>query len=62
MILQLLDEETSVQGSSCYEQGSSWAMEVGSHLKVCPIKLENINLNGQMLVEVWKFGLINSLR
>ena len=39
-------------GSSNYEQGSSWAVEVGSHLKVCSIVVENINKNGQMLVEV----------
>ncbi|KAM7521690.1 hypothetical protein LguiA_011592 [Lonicera macranthoides] len=50
--MKLLDKETSVQGSSSYEQGSSWAMEVGSHLKVCPIKVENINMNRQMLVEM----------
>ncbi|XWS36407.1 hypothetical protein CRYUN_Cryun20dG0083100 [Craigia yunnanensis] len=39
-------------GSSNYDQGSSWAVEVGSHLKVCSILVENINKNGQMLVEV----------
>ncbi|GMI69308.1 LONESOME HIGHWAY LIKE 1, EMBRYO DEFECTIVE 1444 [Hibiscus trionum] len=39
-------------GSSNYEQGSSWAVEVGSHLKVCSIVVENINKNGQMLVEL----------
>ncbi|XVF21613.1 hypothetical protein REPUB_Repub12eG0105200 [Reevesia pubescens] len=39
-------------GSSNYEQGSSWAVEVGSHLKVCSIVVENINKNGQMLVEM----------
>ncbi|XVE72964.1 hypothetical protein DITRI_Ditri11bG0079800 [Diplodiscus trichospermus] len=44
-------------GSSNYEQGSSWAVEVGSHLKVCSIVVENINKNGQMLVEVCKESL-----
>ncbi|KAE8686079.1 hypothetical protein F3Y22_tig00111085pilonHSYRG00005 [Hibiscus syriacus] len=39
-------------GSSNYEQGSSWAVELGSHLKVCSIVVENINKNGQMLVEL----------
>ncbi|XP_022769538.1 transcription factor EMB1444-like [Durio zibethinus] len=39
-------------GSSNYEHGSSWAVEVGSHLKVCSIVVENINKNGQMLVEL----------
>lgn len=53
MILQLLGKETSACKSSIYEQGSSWAMEVGPHMKVCPIKVETINMNGQMLVEVW---------
>lgn len=37
--------------SQC-EQGSSWAVEVGNDHKVCPIIVENINMNGQMLVEV----------
>lgn len=41
-----------IQGSSNYDQGSSWAVEVGSHLKVCSIIVENLNKNGQMLVEV----------
>lgn len=35
-----------------YDQGSSWAVEVGSHLKVCTIIVENLNMNGQMLVEM----------
>lgn len=39
-------------GSSNYEQGSSWAVEVGSHMKVCPIIVENLNMDGQMVVEV----------
>ncbi|GLU03650.1 hypothetical protein SLE2022_208380 [Rubroshorea leprosula] len=43
---------TGVQGSSNYDQGSSWAVEVGSHLKVCSIIVENLNKNGQMLVEM----------
>uniref|UniRef100_A0A6N2KXG1 BHLH domain-containing protein n=1 Tax=Salix viminalis TaxID=40686 RepID=A0A6N2KXG1_SALVM len=38
--------------ASNYEQGSSWAVEVGSHLKVSSIIVENLNKNGQMLVEM----------
>ncbi|KAI7730129.1 hypothetical protein M8C21_001417 [Ambrosia artemisiifolia] len=34
------------------EQGSSWAMEVGNDLKVCPIIVENIGTEGQMLIEM----------
>ncbi|KAK1560055.1 hypothetical protein Q3G72_021611 [Acer saccharum] len=43
---------TSIQGCSNYEQGSSWAVEVGSHLNVCSIIVENLHKNGQMLVEM----------
>ncbi|XP_058222274.1 transcription factor EMB1444-like [Rhododendron vialii] len=45
-------KRTSLGGLPGYDQGSSWAMEVGSHLKVCPIMVENINVNGQMLIEM----------
>ncbi|KAB5568276.1 hypothetical protein DKX38_002069 [Salix brachista] len=38
--------------ASDYEQGSSWAVEVGSHLKVSSIIVENLNKSGQMLVEM----------
>ncbi|KAL3603513.1 hypothetical protein D5086_004372, partial [Populus alba] len=38
--------------ASKYEQGSSWAVEVGGHLKVSSIIVENLNKNGQMLVEM----------
>ncbi|KDP26554.1 hypothetical protein JCGZ_17712 [Jatropha curcas] len=38
--------------SSNYEKGSSWAVEVGGHLKVSSIVVENLNKNGQMLVEM----------
>ncbi|KAJ9543384.1 hypothetical protein OSB04_023091 [Centaurea solstitialis] len=50
--LKLLGKETGVRGSSIHEQGSSWAMEVGNHLKVCPVTVENVGTNGQMLVEM----------
>lgn len=40
------------KGIQNYEQGSSWAVEVGSHLKVGSIMVENINMNGQMLIEM----------
>ncbi|PSS09438.1 Transcription factor like [Actinidia chinensis var. chinensis] len=49
---KLLDKETVVRGLPSYDQGSTWAVEVGSHLKVCPIIIENINMNGQMLIEM----------
>ncbi|KAJ4822109.1 hypothetical protein Tsubulata_002831 [Turnera subulata] len=38
--------------TSSYEQGSSWAVEVGGHLKVSSIIVENLNKSGQMLVEM----------
>ncbi|KAK9704898.1 hypothetical protein RND81_07G018400 [Saponaria officinalis] len=43
--------EMGVLGSG-FEQGSSWAVEVGGHMKICPILVENINMNGQMLIEM----------
>lgn len=51
--LQLHDDETAgFVRSSSSEHGSSWAVEVGGHLKVCSIVVENLDKNGQMLVEV----------
>ncbi|CAL0299691.1 unnamed protein product [Lupinus luteus] len=44
--------ETDNDGSSTYQQGSSWAMEVGGHLKIRSILVENLSKNGQMLVEM----------
>ncbi|KAK7284103.1 hypothetical protein RJT34_18842 [Clitoria ternatea] len=44
--------ETDILESSSYEQGSSWAMEVGGHLKVHSILVENLSKSGQMLVEM----------
>ncbi|XP_058737960.1 transcription factor EMB1444-like isoform X2 [Vicia villosa] len=44
--------EADILGSSSSEQGSSWAMEVGGHLKVHSILVENLSKNGQMLVEM----------
>lgn len=49
---QLCPKDTSMLGSSNYERGSSWAVEVGGNLKVCSIVVENLNKNGQMVVEV----------
>ncbi|KAL8138993.1 hypothetical protein V2J09_004994 [Rumex salicifolius] len=37
---------------SSYEQGASWAVEVGGHMKICPIVVENLNMNGQLLIEM----------
>ncbi|XP_073151239.1 transcription factor EMB1444 isoform X2 [Henckelia pumila] len=48
---KLLDKNTDMQRFSS-EQGSSWAVEVGNNSKVCPIIVENINMHGQMLVEM----------
>ncbi|KAJ0947998.1 putative transcription factor bHLH family [Helianthus annuus] len=50
--LKLLSNKNGIQGSSNHEQGSSWAMEVGNNMKVCPVTVENIGTNGQMLVEM----------
>ncbi|PIN23111.1 hypothetical protein CDL12_04176 [Handroanthus impetiginosus] len=49
---KLLDKDTGMRRFSCREQGSSWAVEVGNNQKLCPIIVENINMNGQMLVEM----------
>ncbi|KAL5059669.1 hypothetical protein RYX36_031273 [Vicia faba] len=53
--------EANILGSSSNEQGSSWAMEVGGHLKVHSILVENLSKNGQMLVEMlceeWSYFL-----
>lgn len=40
------------RGGYGQDQGSSWAMEVGNELEVCPIIVENIGVDGQMLVEM----------
>ncbi|XP_077242005.1 transcription factor EMB1444-like isoform X6 [Tasmannia lanceolata] len=39
-------------GTWSNERNASWALEVGSQSKACPIILENQNMNGQMLVEM----------
>ncbi|KAF6154815.1 hypothetical protein GIB67_032427 [Kingdonia uniflora] len=39
-------------GFYSHEHGSSWALEVGSQTKSCPIVVENFNRNGQMLIEM----------
>ncbi|CAI9107668.1 OLC1v1007081C3 [Oldenlandia corymbosa var. corymbosa] len=49
---KFMDQEVGLRGSPCPEPGSSWAVEVGSDLKVCPIIVENLNMNGQLLVEM----------
>lgn len=53
-MLQLVDKESGICGSSSHEVGSSWAVEVGNNQKVCPMRVENIGMSGQMLVEVRK--------
>ncbi|KAJ0054427.1 hypothetical protein Pint_01749 [Pistacia integerrima] len=52
LFLRMQQKATGIQDSSNYEQGSSWAVEVGSYLKVCSIVVENLNKNGQMVVEM----------
>ncbi|XP_020550471.1 transcription factor EMB1444 [Sesamum indicum] len=49
---KLLDKDTGMRRFSSCEQGSSWAVEVGNNQKVCPIIVENISMNGHMLVEM----------
>lgn len=49
---KLRHTEPDVLGSSSNEQGSSWAVEVGSHLKVYSIMVENLSKKGQLLVEM----------
>nr|POE87668.1 transcription factor [Quercus suber] len=50
--LKLHNKEPGMVSCSSSEHGSSWAVEVGGHLKVCSIIVENLNKNGQMLVEM----------
>lgn len=37
---------------NCHEHGSSWALDVGGPTEVCPLVVENRNVDGQMLVEM----------
>ncbi|KAI8523023.1 hypothetical protein RHMOL_Rhmol13G0042300 [Rhododendron molle] len=46
------DKKTVLRGLPTYDHGSTWAVEVGSVVTVCPIMVENINKNGQMLIEM----------
>ncbi|GAB2220677.1 hypothetical protein Droror1_Dr00008342 [Drosera rotundifolia] len=45
-------KEVGVSGCSGYEQGSSWVVEVGGEMKVGPIVVENLNVSGQLLIEM----------
>ncbi|KAL1202135.1 Transcription factor [Cardamine amara subsp. amara] len=45
-------KETDTLGSSSTEQGSSWAVEIGGHLQVCSIMVENLDKQGVMLIEM----------
>ncbi|KAL3328556.1 hypothetical protein AABB24_035942 [Solanum stoloniferum] len=54
--LKLVDEESVICGSSSHEVGSSWAVEVGNDQKICPMRVENLGMNGQMLVEIFEDG------
>ncbi|XP_058197098.1 transcription factor bHLH155-like isoform X2 [Rhododendron vialii] len=46
------DKKTVLRGLPTYDHGSTWAVEVGSVVTVCPIMVENINKSGQMLIEM----------
>ncbi|KAF7120231.1 hypothetical protein RHSIM_Rhsim13G0033700 [Rhododendron simsii] len=46
------DNKTVLRGLPTYDHGSTWAVEVGSVVTVCPIMVENINKSGQMLIEM----------
>ncbi|XP_071698450.1 transcription factor EMB1444-like [Rutidosis leptorrhynchoides] len=48
---KLPDKEMGIHRPASQDQGTSWAVEVGSDQTVCPIIVENIG-NGQMLVEM----------
>ncbi|XP_022959660.1 transcription factor EMB1444-like [Cucurbita moschata] len=50
--MKLHQKKNGMLGSSSTDQGSSWAVEVGGQLKVCSIIVENLNKNGQILVEM----------
>jgi hypothetical protein len=45
-------KDTGTLGISSTEQGSSWAVEIGGHLQVCSIMVENLDKEGVMLIEV----------
>ncbi|KAF8388216.1 hypothetical protein HHK36_026882 [Tetracentron sinense] len=49
---KLHNKEIGLVGSCSRKHGSSWALEVGSQSKVCPIIVDNLNRSGQMLVEM----------
>ncbi|KAF5178731.1 Transcription factor like [Thalictrum thalictroides] len=42
----------SLLGSCSHEHGSSWALDVGGRAEICPLVVENLNIDGQMLVEM----------
>ncbi|KAH7836489.1 hypothetical protein Vadar_002032 [Vaccinium darrowii] len=62
------DNKTVSRGLPTYDHGSTWAVEVGSVITVCPIMVENINKNGQMLIEMLGdecshfFGIAEAIR
>lgn len=49
---KLCDKVSRLLGTCSGEHGASWALEVGIHSSACPIIVENLNMNGQMLVEM----------
>ncbi|KAK9057378.1 hypothetical protein SSX86_022213 [Deinandra increscens subsp. villosa] len=57
VLVRLYGNKTGIQGPSVHEQGSSWVMEVGNSMDVCPVTVENIGTNGQMLVEMMCEGV-----
>ncbi|GMH20879.1 hypothetical protein Nepgr_022721 [Nepenthes gracilis] len=49
---KICNKDVWALGCSSYEQGSSWAVEVGNQMKVGPIVVENLTTTGQLLIEM----------
>ncbi|KAF5191174.1 basic helix loop helix (bHLH) DNA-binding superfamily protein, partial [Thalictrum thalictroides] len=45
------DKKMSLLGSCSHEHGSSWALDVEGQAEICPLVVENLNIDGQILVE-----------
>ncbi|KAF9605622.1 hypothetical protein IFM89_017965 [Coptis chinensis] len=46
------DNKVSLLGSCSHDHGSSWALDVGGQAERCPLVVENLSVDGQMLVEM----------
>ncbi|KAG9441870.1 hypothetical protein H6P81_017724 [Aristolochia fimbriata] len=49
---KLFDNGSYFLGNGNSEHGASWVVEVGGQSKACPIIIENMDMNGQMLIEM----------